>query len=213
MVRSTALVKHNKLRLRPGPLDLPARLRFAPPGAGGFRTAAQVVPERILDVPDRQAAGEQFDREPFQRLGPAFQALADLRAERLLAAGDLRGGVVDQPLGLLQPPRPNAVAIAPAGLGAALVISRPSASRHSASSASSTISRVASFTSSARPSGEASRPSISSDSAWRVRIERVLSSPWGAPCCRRRQPAWWSLAPQQGEPQSSKVLIGVGLRL
>ena len=50
MVRSTALVKHNKLRLRPGPLDLPARLRFAPPGAGGFRTAARRIPVSTLSA-------------------------------------------------------------------------------------------------------------------------------------------------------------------
>ena len=65
---------------------------------------AALVAERVLDVPNRQAAGKQLDRQPFQRLGPAFQVLADLRAERRLAPRDLRRGEVDQPLAVFSRP-------------------------------------------------------------------------------------------------------------
>jgi hypothetical protein len=63
-----------------------------------------LVPEGVLDVPDRQAAREQLDRQPLQRLGASLQVPADLGAERLLAPGDLRRGVVDQPLRRLSRP-------------------------------------------------------------------------------------------------------------
>ena len=83
---------------------------------------AALVAERVLDVAHRQAAGEELDRQPLQRLGPPLQVVADLRAERRLAAGHLRRSVVDQPLRRLQPPGAHAVAITAAGLGAAPIV-------------------------------------------------------------------------------------------
>ena len=34
---------------------------------------AALVPERVLDVPDRKAAGEELDRQPLQRFGAPLQ--------------------------------------------------------------------------------------------------------------------------------------------
>ncbi len=81
-----------------------------------------LVPEGVLDVAHRQAAGQELDRQPFQCLGPALQVAADLRAERRLAPRDLRRSEVDQPLRRLQPAWAHAVAIAPAFLGATFVV-------------------------------------------------------------------------------------------
>ena len=93
----------------------------------GHRRARQqqptaLVPESILDVAHAQAPRQKLHRQALERLGAALQALPDLRAEGLIATGDLRRRVVHQPLRRLQTAHAHAVAPALARRRAVLVI-------------------------------------------------------------------------------------------
>ena len=141
-------------------------------------------------LPDGTRASNSTTRV-LGRLGPPLQVIADLRAEQLVTVRDLRRRVLDVPLRRLQPPRTRPVAVALAGRRPVLVVLPPDGvPALSASKASSTIRRVASRTSSARPSGDERRPSIRSESDWRVRIDP--GTLFGMGCLlgsRRRPPA------------------------
>jgi len=84
-----------------------------------------LILEGVLDVAHRQPARQHLERQILQRLGMTLQVLANGRAERLLAAGHLRRGVLHEAFGRLQPPGPVAIAVALAGRGAVLVIVPP----------------------------------------------------------------------------------------
>jgi hypothetical protein len=65
---------------------------------------ARLILESVLDIAHGKAAGQQLDRQILERLRAALEVLADLRSERLVAAGDLRRRVLDHALRRLQPP-------------------------------------------------------------------------------------------------------------
>jgi hypothetical protein len=95
----------------------------------------------------RQAAREQLDREILQRLSPPLQVPADLGLRRLLAPGDCGEANPSAPLPSLAAPhacRRGSRARPPTRAHSSRGRAR---SRHSAASASSTISRIASFNS------------------------------------------------------------------
>ena len=94
---------------------------FRDRGAGEKKRAV-VIAERVLDVAHAEAASQHLHRKILQRLAPALQPRTDLRAERLVAARDLRSRVFHRPFGGLHPPGAVAVAIAAAGIAAALVV-------------------------------------------------------------------------------------------
>jgi hypothetical protein len=84
--------------------------------------AALLVGEHRLDVARREAAGIHLDRERLQLLAASTHHLANARAKRFGAVGDLRRAVLDRPLGALQTPGPVAVAVARSPRRAARIV-------------------------------------------------------------------------------------------
>ena len=108
-----------RLILRPQPLGDLADRRAAQ------QAAAIGVGKHRLDVARRQPAGIHLHRQGFQLLGAALHHLANARAKRLAAVGDLWGAVRDGALCALHPARPVAVAISGAGRRSAGVVIAP----------------------------------------------------------------------------------------
>ena len=89
---------------------------------GEEKRRAVVSTERVLDVAHAEAAGQHLHHKLLPSLAPALQLGPELRAERLVAARDLRRRVFHRPFGRLEPSDTVAVSVAPAGIAAVLVV-------------------------------------------------------------------------------------------
>lgn len=125
----------------------------------------------ILDVAHRKTAGQKFHRQVFERFRASLQMRADLGAKRHVPARNLRGRVFHKALRRLQPSAAHAVAITLAGLGPVLAIVSPDRiaallfQRFLHDQAGRKLHQL-------RASRRVERrPSIRSESDWRVRID------------------------------------------
>ena len=107
-------------------------LVFGPQPVGDLadRGAAQqalagAVGKQRLDIAGRQPARIHLHRQRFQLGGPPANDLANRRAERRAAVGNLRRAVFDRPLRAAQLPGAIAVAVARPGRRAAGVVIAP----------------------------------------------------------------------------------------
>ena len=104
------------LVVRPQPL---AQLGYRRPGQ---QQPPRPVLEGVLDVAYRKPTRQHLDRQILQRLAVALQMPAQLRAERLGRAGNLRRRIADEALRRLETTLANAIAIALASHLPVLVI-------------------------------------------------------------------------------------------
>src|SRR5262249_2154283 len=132
---------------------------------------AVLVLERIFDVAHRKPARQHLDRQILKPLRVTLEMLPNGRTKRLIPAGNLWRRIFHQPLCRPQPSRAISIPVALAGLRVMLVVLASDHSVASPSSASSTISRVASLTSSSFAEAVESRPSINAVSSSRVCCE------------------------------------------
>jgi hypothetical protein len=98
--------RRERLVLSPQPVRNLAHRRAAQ------QTTACIVGERVLDVPRRQPACIELDRQILERAGPASDVLPDRRNERLGRLAHLGRCELHHPLRRLQPPFAIAIAVA-----------------------------------------------------------------------------------------------------
>ncbi len=101
---------------------VPDRIRHPDSRRRRARRGARPGGEDVFDVAHRQAARQKLHRQPFERLGAPLEALPDLRAEPILAPGNLRRRAPDEPFRCLQTTPAVSVTIALAGLRSMLVV-------------------------------------------------------------------------------------------